>query len=38
MDRLEESKIYSDHENFVDRIITKKRFEITKIIDEFLKN
>ena len=38
MDKHEKSLVYSDHENFIDKIITKKRFEITNIIDEFLKN
>ena len=38
MDQYEKSLVYSDHENFIDKIITIKRFEITNIIDEFLKN
>ncbi len=38
MDQHEKSLVYSNHENFIDKIITIKRFEITNIIDEFLKN
>ncbi len=38
MDKHEKSQVYSDHANFIDKIITKKRYEITKIIEDFLIN